>query len=704
MAVKTTAGWRRRYPELGLLGVVVSVIALRALPDNTFLDAFSLILAAGLIVLVPGAAFLRAIGWPDTPSGLVALSFVWSVPFIALSLLVAFALETSLVGGLAALALTTSICLFLGRDRPLPRYAAEDWRTLGLVFGFSLICAFAVFWAPVGEGNARGDWVEHLGRVRKLTDFSSLFSLDAIQIVGPDTGLHPMYAFPAWHAALGYIATIADVDPTFAVVNISPIIVPIAVITAYYVGLVVFRSKVLGLGVVVLQFLWAGLPWSLGGFFRFAYPGFVCTVILFPVAIALVFEYLRNRDWRILAGLGATSVGLTLLHASYIPLALIPIGGFLLLHVVLERTKEVVRAAGMALAALVVPFLAYVPWIYPVASAEGTSLSPREQRRFSIRNFETLLDVGADGETIRISGDAFVRSGAVLILAVILAPLCFLGIRRRWGAFVVASFLSISVTLMTYVGFGLFAEVMNVSQTRRLIYFLPVPFAIVGGSLILARHKLVLPAAAAAGVLLWLTYPGDHGYQMQDPGPGWLAWGSMIALAIGVLSAFVFRDLKIGSRARFAGAAVFAFCIPIMVGQIIEAPSRAKNRPLMPPAFIQGFEQRVDTGDVVFGSPPLMYRLTAAAPVYANSVTRGHGGDTQIAELDLRYEDSLAFFDQEATDEEAAALLEKYDSEWLVTEPEDKTPSVVKELPLVFEAEGHKLYRVPDDLSSISSS
>lgn len=677
------------------IGVAVLLtFASQLLPEGPLPTALGLTLATILIVFVPGLALLRAFGWPDTPSALLALSAIWSIAMVGLSLWAGFALETHVSGAIMILAVLTLGAIAAGHGRPLPRYERADILPFAVAFGVGCLFALVVAWDPVASVTA-GDWIEHLGRVRKITSLPRLSSLEAIQIVAPETGLHPVYAFPLWHGSMAYIASISGLDPGSVVLHISVLLAPLAAVAAYHAGLMVFGSRRLGLAVLAAQLAWAAFPWRVGGFFRQSYPGFVSVTILFPIALALLFAHLRRRDPHTLAALAVTALLISVLHANYIPLLLIPVGAFLALHAWMERNRGTLRRVIEVGAALVVPFLLFLPWIWPWASAAGTSLDPAYRRAYAINHFVTLLDL--NGDSIRMSADAFLRGGGALVLATGLVPFCVLAIRRRWGAFVVASFLTTMVVLLTYPGFRALSELMNIGQSRRLLYFLPVPFAIVGAALVLSRHRAAPVIAPVLGTVVWLLYPGESSYAMVKPGPGWLAWLSLAALAAGVVFAVVRRlDVNLAPTSLAALTASLAVA-PVLAGNAIgELPERQTAAQLLPPGFVDEFNDRVPPGANVFGNPNDMWFLVALSPIDANAVRRGHGGDTTIALLHDRYNDAMSFFYSEPSEDEAMNLLEEYEAEWLLVNETDVVPEITSELPLEFRAEGYAVYRVPD--------
>src|SRR5207237_4339477 len=102
--------------------------------------------------------------------------------------------------------------------------------------------------------------------------------------------------------------------------------------------------------------------------------------------------------------------------------------------------------------------------------------------------------------------------------------------RRRWSSFVLGGTVAILALMLVPTLFVRFSELVSLSQSRRAAGFIPFAFAFAGGLLLLARWRLVLPAALAAGIALQLLWPGDFAYGPPERGPppptGWAfgAW------------------------------------------------------------------------------------------------------------------------------------------------------------------------------------
>ena len=146
------------------------------------------------------------------------------------------------------------------------------------------------------EGVVHGDALFHLGRIRKLDDLGSL-SLRAVDEF-KDGGLHPGYAFPLWHGWLALAAKLARVDPTLVLLHESSILAPLALVLAFEMGRVVFRSTSLGVATMLVQVTLIALaPGGGGAYTSLELPGTLARQLLVPAAITLFFRFVRDGEW-----------------------------------------------------------------------------------------------------------------------------------------------------------------------------------------------------------------------------------------------------------------------------------------------------------------------------------------------------------------------------------------------------------------------
>jgi hypothetical protein len=130
--------------------------------------------------------------------------------------------------------------------------------------------------------------------------------------------------------------------------------------------------------------------------------------------------------------------------------------------------------------------------------------------------------------------------GDAVVAGLIVVPLAVLAGRRLWVTFVLGGTLALLVVAVTPFLFGPLAEVLSLSQIRRVPFFLPIPFAIAGAALLAARLRLTGVAAAfGAGLAFRLASPGEFSYTIENAGPAWPVWvalaGGACALALGAV-------------------------------------------------------------------------------------------------------------------------------------------------------------------------
>ena len=476
------------------------------------------------VVLAPGVVVARALGVRR-----VSAAVGWSLTLVFAGLALTFALGLSLTFTLALLLAAGVVALPAGLRRwakapPVP----WRWPVLGAGVLLGLL-----LWRVAG--HVGGDGFFHLARVQKLLAFGDL-SLDAANEF-PDGGLHPGYAFPLWHGFLALVAKVSFADPVDVVVHGPTVLAPIAVVVAFEAGWALFRhpvpaaaSAAAGVAVVAMA------PGHGGALTALALPATGSRQLLVPAALALALEATRHPTRSLLASATAASFVLAVVHPTYALFLWIPFVGFIAVRWLWERRDA--RAGGLALAALVVPAAIFFAWLLPVIN-DTESVSPDEaERDRAFDQYAGQLDGTPD--SFAVVPELFGRTGAVAVAGLLLLPLAGLAARRRWAAYVVGGSLAVFAICLVPWLFTPFADVVSLSQARRLAGYLPLAFALAGGIGVLARliGVAVLPVALAAGIVLQLAYPGDFGYTLEDGGPAWATWvavvGAIVALFVGL--------------------------------------------------------------------------------------------------------------------------------------------------------------------------
>ena len=626
---------------------------------------------ATAIVLAPGWVVARALGRRGA-----AATLAWGLTLIFGALAITFA-----VG--AGLTLTLVVLLAAGvAAAPFARRAAADRRppwwwgvaAAGAVLGVLL-------WHVAGEVG--GDGFFHLARARKLLELDDL-SLHAVNEFA-DGGLHPGYAFPLWHGFLALVAKVALVDPEDVVLHEASVLAPVAVLVAYEAGFALFRAAApAAASAAAAVALVALAPGHGGAYTALGLPATGSRQLLVPAALALALAAAATPSRTLLASTAAAGFVLAVVHPTYAIFLWLPFVGFLAVRWLWVRA-EAGRIA-LALAALVVPPLAFFVWLLPIVS-DTRSVSPDggETRR-GLDQYAGQLNVRSD-DLFALVPELFGRSGAVAVAALLLVPLAGLAARRRWAAYVVGGSLVVLAIGLTPWLFAPFSDVVSLSQARRAAGFLPIAFAFAGGLGVAARlvGAWVLPAALAAGVVLQVVYPGDFDYRLTDGGPALATWvaalGGAAALVVGL------RRLEL-ERPGLGAVAAGLFLLPVAAHGLWNwTPSEARRPNPLSAGLVEALREQVREGAVVYSDPEASYRIAAAAPVYVAVAPPGHVADT-VENRPYERRDDFRRFARSGD----LTVPREYGAEWLVVDTSrfDVRPS----LAVAFRDERWALYRL----------
>jgi hypothetical protein len=585
-----------------------------------------LALATG-IVLAPGAILARAVGVRGTSATLA-----WGLTLVFGAMGLTFVVQGSLTMTLVLLLAAGAAAAVPAVRRPVLPDLPGRWQMwlAGAVLGVLL-------WHVAGEIG--GDGLFHLARARKLLELDDL-SLGAVNEFA-DGGLHPGYAFPLWHGLVALVAKVAFVDPADVVLHEASILAPLAVLVAYEAGYALFRrvapaaaAAAAGVAIVAMS------PGHGGAYTALALPATASRQLLAPAALALALAATRRPSPGLLASAAAASLVLAIVHPTYAVFLWIPFGGFLAVRWAWRRGEA--RAGALALAALVVPAAAFLAWLWPVVRRTASVSPDAAERARALGQYAGQLSVRS-ADSFSLAPELFGRSGAVAVAALLLLPLAAFAARRRWAAYVVGGSLAVFlITLVPWV-FTPFSDVVSLSQSRRLVGFLPFGFAFAGGMTVLAAFagRFTAPLALAGGVACQWLFPGDFGYRLEDGGPAWVTWaavaGALVALAAG------FRRAR--AVERTAALACALFLLPVFVHGLLDwSPSPDRRPSPLTAGLVEALRTEVPVGDVVYADLESSYRIGAFAPVYVCNGPPGHVADTRDNRPYERRDDARRFF------------------------------------------------------------
>ena len=668
-AVASRAAPLLALPLLGLAHV---------LPAGSSVGLWLRLGTATIVVLLPGRLVARSLG---RPSGSATLG--WGLASVAVALAVTLAVHSSLWLAAAVLSAIGLVALPFASERMDDRRPRGSAIVLlaGLCFGIAL-------WHVAGV--LHGDAFFHLGRVRKLDDFGSLSlrSVDEFR----DGGLHPGYAFPLWHAFLALVAKLGGVDPQSVMLHEPSVLAPLAFVVAFEAGVAIFRSAWLGGAVLLGTVTLYGLaPGGGGSFATLAIPGTAARQLLVPALLATFFLFLRAPGWRGAATIAALSLGLTFVHVTYALFLGITLGAFVVARLVLARADG--RAGAAALASVAVPAGLIVVWLAPLVAETASHDPSLVEKRRALTHYGSDLVVSSFNR-YHLRPEAFARTGAVAVTALVLLPLAGLAARRRWAAFALGGTVVVLALELSSWLFPRFSDAVSLSQSRRAAGFVPLTVAFAGAAAVLARvlRWMLLPAALAAGIVLQHEFPGDFALGLTRGGPAlaaWIAlWGGVAALAVGLVLAV--RRPPYERRDWLPFAAALLFVAPVAAHGFQAWQSRVpRDAYALTPGLVEALRVHIPQRAVVYADLETSYRISAFLPVYVANAPEAHVADTKANRPCARRRELLLFL---RTGD--LKIPRAYGAGWLVLRA-GELPGLQERMPRLYADRRFTLFRMP---------
>ena len=172
-------------------------------------------------------------------------------------------------------------------------------------------------------------------------------------------------------------------------------------------------------------------------------------MLVLPALLALVFLYVREPSWQLLASVAAAAGAMTLIHPPHSVLVLIVLGGFLVVRALLARQD--VGAIAAAIAAVAIPTAAVGVWLLPIVRDTVAHNPGAAEVHRAFANYRHELDVFGL-HSYRLKPDVFGRGGAAAVAALALLPFAVFARRRLWASFVLGGMLAaFAVTLLAFV-------------------------------------------------------------------------------------------------------------------------------------------------------------------------------------------------------------------------------------------------------------
>ena len=424
-------------------------------------------------------------------------------------------------------------------------------------------------------------------------------------------------------------------------------------------------------------------------------------MVLFPVLLALVFAYLRQRDRRLLVPVAAAALAIAVIHPTYVIFAAIVLAGFAAVWLLfVKERRQTAVTVGLAAAAVLVPTGLFFLWLLPIVTSTASHQPSEGELARALEHYAGQLHVV--GDAYRAAPEAITRGGPVVIGALAALPLLgfVLVTRRAWAAFAVGGSLIVLGILLVPELYTRFSDLVSISQSRRLSQFLPVPFALAGAAVLFGRVRLggVL-AAFGAGLALELLYETEITHEVVRGGPLWPLWLALVGTPLMAVAGVLFyrrrRPPELVPSSWTAWAAL-AFVLPVAVGGLAELDRRDTPDPnALTPGLVEEL-RGLERDDVVLAPVETSYRVAAFVPVYVAVSPPPHVADTEENDPYRRQRDAIRFFARpETTDAERRETLDTYGVDWLVVDKTKDFPrTFVSGLEPIYEDDRYVLYRV----------
>jgi hypothetical protein len=237
--------------------------------------------------------------------------------------------------------------------------------------------------------------------------------------------------------------------------------------------------------------------------------------------------------------------------------------------------------------------------------------------------------------------------GGVGVAAGLAATLLGLtALRERWGAYVVGGTAAVFLVLVVPPFFTAAAELVSLPQARRLVLVAPLPFALAGACLVLAR---ALPA-------------------------------------------------RVGSPAVRTVAAAVVVAAPFLALGLAGVERDRPDPRALPPGLVSVLREQVPPRAVVFADLETSYRVSAAAPLLVAALPPRYVGRTASNDAYGRRSDVIRFFWQEGPSYlDRAGLLARRGATWLLVDRRRRPPAYVELLrPPVYDDGTYALYHLRD--------
>jgi hypothetical protein len=582
-----------------------------------------------ILLLMPGLGVWRLLrGGRPTDAGLdlagaVAVGFALHGAL----LLVAFGLHLP-IWSVAAAAIAIGVAAFAIAGLPRTGWEARGHAPF---VGIGLAAGLAGWrlW------TLSGDAPYHVGRVRRLLALDRLDFARMPELV--DGSNHPGYYVPLPHAIIAESAWLTGAAPTAAY---RASVVTLGLLATLLAGALVWsllhdRALALaGCAVAAAAGLAGVREWS----FVADSPS-LATQIQWPVLVILAIAYWRERERSTLAAVALLSLSLALTHVTYLPFALVVLGGAAVAGAI--RARGIALRPSIALATAVgAPFVLYGAAVFAAARGTARRVGSGQRLADGLAKWERLDQIAHVGRFVVVHPRMLAGAGLLLVA---LAAMPFAGyLRRRETAWISGGIAAIVAAALVPPLPGALGKLVSVNQIRRLP-FLELPWLLVvagAAGLMAMLGRRALAVALAGGVVLGVVVPQHSTAE------------TLLALATcagAVASLGWIRtsgvSLAVPERAWLVAVALVG---PWGIAAVPDLASALADPPPAPSSLSPGAVRAVRAlppFTVIASEPQSALLLTALTDALVYSVPPGNTADTPANKPTERLRDNRRIFD-----------------------------------------------------------
>ncbi len=480
-----------------------------------------------------------------------------------------------------------------------------------------------------------GDAPYHVGRVRRLLALDRLDFARMPELV--DGSNHPGYYVPLPHALVAESAWITGASPAEAY---RGSLVTLGLLAALVAGALVWSLlhdrpiAIAGCAIAAAAGLAGVREWSF-----LADPPSIATQLEWPVLVILAVAYWRERSRSALAAVALLSLALALTHVTYLPFALVVLGGAAVAGAI--RARGIAPRPSIALATAVGgPFVLYGAAVFTTARGTSRRVGSGQRLADGLAKWERLDQIGHVGRFVVVHPRMLAGAG-LLLVAMAVVP--FAGyLRRRETAWISGGLAALVIVALVPPAPGALGHLVSVNQIRRLP-FLELPWLLVvagaaGLAALLGRRALAV--GLAGGAVLGVLVPTHSTAETM------LALAACTGAVLSLL--WILRtgvSLAVPDRAWLVAIALVApwgvWAIPDLASALGDPPPASSN---LSPGAVRAVRD-LPPFTVVASEPQAALLLTALTDALVYAVPPGNTADTPENKPTERLRDNRRIFD-----------------------------------------------------------